>query len=184
VFALRGFHGASLEQIAEAANFSTGAIYWHFKSKDDLFLAVFEDFATTRLAELAEIGARTTGTLGQRARAYADHWMERQREDPAFTVLALEFLAYAWRRPELRTAIGERRAAVPHALGSVLEVESKREGVELPMPAQDLARILRELGVGLGLAKLADPEGIADGLFGDFVELFFELVCARPPRPA
>src|SRR5438093_937347 len=40
VFAARGFHGASLDEIAEAAGFTKGAIYSHFQSKADLFLAL------------------------------------------------------------------------------------------------------------------------------------------------
>ena len=44
------------------------------------------------------------------------------------------------------------------------------------MPAEDLATILRELGSGLGLAKLADPDAFRDDVFGDFVESFFRLL--------
>ena len=51
VFARRGFHGASLDQIAAEAGYSTGAIYWHFSGKDDLFLAVYENYAETRARE-------------------------------------------------------------------------------------------------------------------------------------
>jgi hypothetical protein len=59
--------------------------------------------------------------------------------------------------------------------------------VDLPMPAQDIATALRELGVGLALAKLADPNAFPDRLYGDFVELFYELATSderRGPRDA
>src|SRR3954468_12068142 len=75
VFAQRGFHGASLEQIAREAGYTTGAIYWHFAGKDELFLAAFDAYAATRVGELAAIDAAATGQLPERARAYADHWM-------------------------------------------------------------------------------------------------------------
>jgi AcrR family transcriptional regulator len=176
-FARRGFHGASLEQIAREAGYSTGAIYWHFSGKDDLFLAVFEDYATTRVREWEEIHARAQGDLPQRARVYADQWMERLRRDPDFMVLTLEFLVHAWRNPALREAFGDRAAFGRLALARILEEAS--EGVELPMPADELAAVLRELGSGLALAKLADPDAIPDRLFGDFVELLFTLVLER-----
>jgi AcrR family transcriptional regulator len=188
MFAQRGFHGASIEQIAREAGFSTGAVYWHFSGKDDLFLAVFEDYATTRVGEFEEIHARAGGELPQRARAYADQWMVRLRRDPEFMVLTLEFLVHAWRNPPLREAFGHRTAFGRLALARILEDESQRQGYELPMPAEDLATVLRELGSGLGLAKLADRDSIPDALFGDFVELFFDLVTQRgadaPPPPA
>src|SRR4051794_13248429 len=102
VFARRGFHGASIDQIAREAGYSTGAIYWHFEGKDDLFLAVYEAYTAARLREWGEVQARAEGDLPRRARAYADQWMERLRADPDFLVLSLEFLVHAWRNPPLR----------------------------------------------------------------------------------
>src|SRR5436853_4591753 len=43
VFLRRGFHAASLDEIAEEAGYTKGAVYSNFDGKDDLFLAVFED---------------------------------------------------------------------------------------------------------------------------------------------
>src|ERR671930_47855 len=83
VFAERGFHGASVEQIARAAGYSTGAVYWHFGGKDELFLVAFEEYALTRVGELNEIHAQASGPLPERRRAFADHWMARQA-DPSF----------------------------------------------------------------------------------------------------
>jgi len=188
VFARRGFHGASLEQIAREAGYSTGAIYWHFSGKDDLFLAVFEDYATTRVREWEEIHEHAEGDLPRRARAYADQWMERLRRDPEFMVLTLEFLVHAWRNPPLREAFGDRAAFGRLALARVLEQDASAQGVVLPMAAEEIAGVLRELGSGLALAKLADPDAIPDRSFGDFVELFFTLVLesrgGRQPAPA
>ena len=175
VFAREGFHGASLEQIVSEAGYSTGAIYGHFGGKDELFLAAFDAYALTRVGELTAIDAAEEGPLPARARAFADHWMERQAGDPSFMVIALEFLAHAWRRPALRDAMATRHAAVRLALGRFIEKAARNSEVELPMPAQDIATALREMGVGLALVKLTDPGAFPDRLFGDFVELFFEL---------
>ena len=42
VFAKRGFHAASLEEIAEAAGFTRGAVYSNFENKEELFFAVLD----------------------------------------------------------------------------------------------------------------------------------------------
>src|SRR5258708_19886673 len=42
VFAERGFHGATLDEVAAVAGFTKGAVYSNFNSKDDLFLALLE----------------------------------------------------------------------------------------------------------------------------------------------
>ncbi len=39
VFLRRGFHGASLDEIAEEAGYTKGAVYSNFAGKDDLYLA-------------------------------------------------------------------------------------------------------------------------------------------------
>lgn len=184
VFARRGFHGASIDQIAREAGYSTGAIYWHFEGKDDLFLAVYEAYTAARVREWGEVQARAEGELPRRARAYADQWMERLRAEPEFLVLSVEFLVHAWRNPPLREAFGHRTASGRIALARLLQEQADQRGYELAMPADDLAAVLRELGSGLGLARLADPDGVPDRLFGDFVELFFSLVEERAARGA
>ena len=174
-FARRGFHGASLEEIAREAGFSTGAVYWHFKNKDDLFLAVFETYAVSRAAEYAAIRERAAGDLAARQRAFADHWMQRAGEAPELVVLVLEFAAHAWRDPELRAELARRMAIVRATLAGFLTQDAAAHGVELPLPAEDVTTALREMGVGLALARLADP-AIRSELFGDFVESYFRLL--------
>lgn len=179
VFVERGFHAASLEQVAREAGYTTGAIYWHFGGKDELFLAVFEAYALTRVSELTELHDLDSVGLAERARALADQWMARLATDPTFVVVALEFFVHSLRTPHLREAFAARQAAVRLAVGRMLEQDAREAGVELPMPVQDLATVMRELGVGLALAKLADPDAVPDRLYGDFVQVFFDLVIGR-----
>ena len=182
VFRDKGFGRASLDEIAAAAGYTTGAIYHHFGGKDDLFLAVFEEYALTRVGELAEIREVSEGDFPQRARAFADHWMARHAADPGFMVVALEFLVHAWRDPRLREGLAARHAAARLALGQILEQEAAAADLELPLPADEIATVMRELGVGLALAKLADPDAFEDRVYGDFVEAFYSLVLERGKR--
>jgi AcrR family transcriptional regulator len=184
VFKERGFHGASLEQIAREAGYTTGAIYFHFGGKDELFLAAFESYALTRVEEVTAIHETASGPLPQRGRAYADHWMARQADDPAFMVVALEFFVHSLRHPRLLEALAVRQAAVRLALGRFLEQDLRAEGVDPALPAQDIATVMRELGVGMAIAKLLDPDAVPDSLFGDFVEHYYELLLAHERQPA
>ena len=54
VFAQRGFEGASLDGIAEAAGYTRGAIAKHFANKEDLFFAVVDDFNERVLQDFDE----------------------------------------------------------------------------------------------------------------------------------
>src|SRR5215471_359751 len=60
VFLARGYHGASLEQIADEAGFSKGVVYSQFDSKADLFLALLE----ARIEDRAAENARLAESLG------------------------------------------------------------------------------------------------------------------------
>ncbi len=50
LFADRGFHAASMREIAAAAGMLPGSLYYHFPSKDELLLAVYGD-GVRRIAE-------------------------------------------------------------------------------------------------------------------------------------
>src|SRR5437764_4167900 len=83
VFAERGIELGSLDEVAQTAGFTKGAIYRQFPSKGAFLLALFEQYAA-----VARAGAGA-------------------RQAPWFTPLTLQFAAHAMREPLLR-----RRLAV------------------------------------------------------------------------
>ncbi|HEY4811071.1 MAG TPA: TetR family transcriptional regulator [Solirubrobacteraceae bacterium] len=173
VFAQRGFQAASVEEIAEEAGYSHGAVYSNFDGKGELFLAVFEDYMAERVRELAETQAALPddAALEDRARALADQWMDRLARDRQSLTLHVEFLAHADRDPELARRFGSRSAAMRQALSRYIVQYQQEVGAELPMPADDLALILRALGIGLAIEWLVSPDAVRHDLYGDFVEL-------------
>lgn len=62
MFLGRGFDAVPMSQVAEAAGVTTPALYWHFKSKTDLFLEVLETSYRTFFAEVVQ------ETVGEDAR--------------------------------------------------------------------------------------------------------------------
>ncbi len=56
VFSQKGVSHTSLNDIAQAAGVSRGAIYWHFKNKADLFNAMMDRITLPMEAELQQIG--------------------------------------------------------------------------------------------------------------------------------
>src|ERR1700749_4196774 len=72
-FASNGFNGASVEEIASLAGFSTGALYSNFDGKEDLFLVLMEREIDEHAREIAEavrerasVAERATGGAPQR----------------------------------------------------------------------------------------------------------------------
>src|SRR3981081_2376837 len=58
VFAERGFHTATVAEIARAAGVADGTIYLYFKGKDDLLLRLFDEKMTELLADAKAALAR------------------------------------------------------------------------------------------------------------------------------
>ncbi|HEV2998885.1 MAG TPA: TetR/AcrR family transcriptional regulator, partial [Solirubrobacteraceae bacterium] len=101
VFASRGFHGASVEEIAAEAGYSTGALYSNFGGKEDLFLALMEHEIDAYSQEIAA-GLDELSSVAERARDGARHWMQIVEREPEMLMLFVEFWAYAARDPRAR----------------------------------------------------------------------------------
>ncbi|HEV7400807.1 MAG TPA: TetR/AcrR family transcriptional regulator [Solirubrobacterales bacterium] len=178
VFGRRGYKGASVEEIAEQAGYSHGAVYSNFDGKADLFLAVLEEYMAERARELAE----TQATLPQdtpieiRARALADQWMERFAKDRESFLLHMEFVAHAGRDPKLAERFGTRSAALREAIAAYIAHYQELEGIEAALTPDELALILRALGIGLAIEALVSPGAVREDAYGDFVELLIKLL--------
>src|SRR5688500_775508 len=55
VFLRDGFHGATLDQVAEEAGFTKGAVYSRFDSKAALFLALLDERTEQNLRQYARL---------------------------------------------------------------------------------------------------------------------------------
>ncbi len=71
VCAEKGYHATTVEEIAERAGLSKGALYHHFKSKQDLFVELLEG----SMDEFAEMIAHAdSGWLGARSDPLRSSW--------------------------------------------------------------------------------------------------------------
>jgi TetR/AcrR family transcriptional regulator, acrAB operon repressor len=64
VFSAKGYAAATLDDVAKAAKVTRGAIYWHFKSKADLYNTLVEEFSA-RGAGVVQQAASEGGTLAE-----------------------------------------------------------------------------------------------------------------------
>ncbi len=182
VFARRGFQASTVEEIAEEAGYSHGAVYSNFAGKEELFLAVFEQYMTQRIEEVAS-ATKVEGTFAQRARAAADQWMQRFSEDRPTFLLHLEFMIHAARNPHLSEQLGQRMAALRLEIERRLTDREAETRIALPLPPADLALIVRALGIGLAVEALNQPGEIDTRLYGNFVALIATLLesALQPP---
>src|SRR5512132_926664 len=94
-FLSRGFHASSVEEVAERAGYTKGAVYSNFVSKEDLFFAVYERRVERVLTEVVP-GLRQAGI--ERALDWlATGAIERQDRDDGWLAVFFEFWAHVLR---------------------------------------------------------------------------------------
>jgi AcrR family transcriptional regulator len=185
VFARRGFHAASVEEVAEDAGFSKGAVYSNFNNKEDLFLAMLEARFAERLAEVRAT-VEGAGAPGEQARRSGEGFVRMLAADPEWPPLFMEFWAYAQRNPAVRRRFAAQVRELRRAIGEILEARAAEAGAELPVPAEQLAAMTFAMATGVALERQLDPEAVPDELFGTMLEMFFAGVQAhaRPRKRA
>ncbi len=80
VFYEHGVSKSSLEEIAEAAGVTRGAVYWHFKNKADIFSAIHDQFHTS-IMEGFMANAETSDTPLQDLAAFSSHLLQLMNSD-------------------------------------------------------------------------------------------------------
>src|SRR4051794_18729042 len=138
VFARSGFHGASVDEIASAASYSTGALYSNFDGKEDLFLALMEREIDEHAREIAE-AVRSRSTISERAAGGARRWMTMIDREPALLLLFMEFWAYGVRDAGVRPKVAERFAQMRVVLTELIAQGARDFDLELALPAEQLA---------------------------------------------
>lgn len=156
VFAKQGFHGASVDQVAEAAGFTKGAVYSNFRSKEQLFLELL-DRQLDRSVELLErvVDAHPPA---ERARAFAEQAAALPILEGEWFLLEAEFLLYAARAddPTVRERVAARQQRTRARITDLVQRHLDDLGLGSDVDAEDLARLLMAAADGLTQAALVD----------------------------
>jgi AcrR family transcriptional regulator len=165
VFARRGFQAATVEEIAEEAGVTTGALYSNFKGKEDLFLTLVEERVDPRLAKVYEaLEAELADGAPPLEAARRFVAMLRQERD-AFLLL-IDFWGQAVRDPKAAERFAERHARLRVIVARLLNSATDDRQNEATLPPEQLATILIVLANGFAIERLANPGAVPDDLFG------------------
>jgi AcrR family transcriptional regulator len=179
VYARRGFDAATLDEVADEAGFTKGAVYDHFGSKENLLFALLDEHLSAQIAEQRALFDPSKETA-ERPRAGADRWMQTLDEDPDAFRLFVEAWVHSQRDEELssRVAAGmEAWRATFRSFGA-----QRDRGVSTTLLDQ-VANVMLGLGAGLGMVRLTDPDSISPRLLGTvFVLLLRALETSEEAR--
>ncbi|HXW35485.1 MAG TPA: TetR/AcrR family transcriptional regulator [Acidimicrobiales bacterium] len=164
VFAQRGFHAASLEEIAEAAGFTRGAVYSNFENKEELFFAVLDRHVELQLAAFDALFEESGGPVAASDEDVVRVWRQLATgSDPQWAALSLEFRLYALRNHDVRDRFLARYHAYRDRIASYLSDILRDLDRELLIPVTHLVAIVDWGAGGIMELGLLDP-GQADVL--------------------
>ena len=139
VFAERGFHGASLDDVAAAAGFTKGAVYSNFKNKEDLFLALLESRFASELEDLKAVLAQSEVGADDRLSDFVTLVVEQPNGPARVTwgTLYEEFHLYARRNPEARARLAELDRRDVASVAEILRTERGRLNLDPATSPED-----------------------------------------------
>ena len=182
VFAERGFHGASVEDICERAGFTRGAFYSNFGSKDELVLALFQattDRLLEQIAALLPELASQPGTLLDAVLGLLDEAAPDQRQ---WHLISTEFTLHALRDADAARALNKQRAMFRESLTRLVEEISAASGLTMSVPPEQFVRMVIALHEGARSQSLLEPRKVPAGsLEHTFLPMVLEAV-SRPSR--
>jgi AcrR family transcriptional regulator len=179
VFIRRGFHAATLEEIAMEAGVTKGAVYSNFEGKADLFIAVVEARTEQRMQ-----GYRRAYREAKDIEALArQHARIMVKDDPNGRWSSV--LTSAWAEtaddPDLRKKLLDIQVRATSFIGQTIKETADRTGVEFPYPIERLNRMGGALMRGLLLQRLLDPKHLTDQEIEDAFVAFVRGM-GRPAR--
>lgn len=133
-FRRRGFHAASMAEIAKTAGMSPGHIYNLFENKDDIIAAIVERDCEEVLERIAEF--QQAGDLLQQMLAGTEQAID-DRSQVAEAALQLEVLAEASRNAKLAAVVQKSEALVNEKAQALIR-QSLGEQVASQLPSEEI----------------------------------------------
>ena len=184
VFARRGYKEAGVDEIAAEAGYSKGAVYWHFSDKEDLLLTLLEERIDAPMRERVALLESAPPERDMSVEASREFARQLSKERDA-VLLEREYWSLALRDPELRARYAERQTELRSALARALEARARHLGTpDLPMGAEDVARIVMSISGGLTVDELIEPGSVSPELVGETFALIYAGLVARAQGPA
>lgn len=173
-FARDGFEAARLEDIASLAGYTRGAFYANFKTKEDIFLALLEQWVGRRIAEVTALLAQQE-TPAMRLRALREHYAQIAK-DRRLALLSLEFKLFAIRHPEAHARLRARQRPLRACVGDLVHRIAREIGRDLPVSSTGAATGLGALSNALLLEHLVDNTTVTDQDIRYMLGVFFDAI--------
>ncbi|WP_420237960.1 TetR/AcrR family transcriptional regulator [Telmatobacter bradus] len=174
VFVQDGYAGADMAKVAALAGRTTGAIYAHFKSKEDIFLALFEE-SLQRKGKALEAVLSSPAPKEKKREQWRSLFLEISK-DRVWSLLLLEFKLFTIRHPDAQNHL---RVRMQQAFGGIpgSPVQKMLEDLENvgTVPERIFAiRMMQPLLSAVALEAMVFPEDFDDASVERFLLRVFD----------
>lgn len=144
LFAQKGFHAATMNDIVAASGLSKGGVYWHFESKESIIMAILAEMFERDTQEMTAV-AMGTGSAATKIRTILAHSTAELTSMADLVPVIYEFYALATRQPTVAVFLRQYFDRY-HAI---------------------LTQVVAE-GMAAGELAMADPAAVARALMAQF----------------
>jgi AcrR family transcriptional regulator len=163
-FAELGFAAASVEDVCRRGGFTRGAFYSSFRSKDELFAALFTRESARNLAR-ARADLAGIEDEADPVSAAVDRCLSTFRADRTWVLVLTEYRLHAARSGEAAASLRRHTDEMLDGVTALIDDTARRAGVHLAIPAPRLARAVMALHDGLVIGRVV--MGRVDGAGDD-----------------
>jgi AcrR family transcriptional regulator len=181
LFEQQGYAATSLEQIADEAGMTKGAVYSNYASKEDLFLEMLEYGQFTVNAGDFSMFADESRPLAERFRIFGEVLARDDAASFAERAMSFEVRGVALRNPRARAWFAERLRQWADQAGQALDEATDQWRLEPRVPAPAAALIWFALAEGLANIRVLLPDIINEEVFGEASRI---LACLFEERDA
>ncbi len=180
LFGRQGYRETSVDQIADRAGLTRGAVYANFRGKEDLLHAVAE-----RAGDVFEdrIFADRTLPFPLRLRLYVRHLLEEWPRVKRTLLFYSELEMLAMRNAKVRAGMADVYRAMYDRAGAALELDADEHGVPLPLSGAQMLQLVGTATRGLLRERIVRPEPVDEQFLGDALLVIFGYRPADHPLP-
>jgi AcrR family transcriptional regulator len=181
VFAERGFHGASVEDLCDRARFTRGAFYSNFASKEELLLALYAQHAARLHERVAEVAATPGLSLEEVLEGVFDVWTDDPGARRRWHLLSSELALHALRDEQAREAWAALQRTLREELAEVVDRIAETQQLRPAVPTTELVRLIGIVLHGGLEQHLLDPGSVPAG---SLERVFLPLLVRAATQPA
>lgn len=182
-FARSGYVGTTNREIAEQAGITTGAIYHYFRSKQDVYLAVFEETDSVILARYEEVTADPSLSFDEMVARLLEVSSQLNSEDESLAAFLASASVDAHRNPDLLPTYQEHDRKMSGFFARLVDTGIE-EGIVPADSRTDILDAIRVLTLGLTWfsVRVHNPEAHRKATAATVRALRGQLFVAPPPR--